>query len=326
MVKDITIKNFKSVKNLNFQAKKVNIFIGEPNTGKSNILEALGLFCWSHGERGPIRYKDVENLFSDNDITSPIEVDASQYHYSLKYEGSNFILNISENDKILFRKGFNQIVIPETEELRRKSVFKQYKFRVLPASASASSQQGNLTYLMPPYGSNLFDILNTNKTVKEYVKTILKENGYQLRLRIQGKEIEVTKEIDEVYYDFPYQIISDTLQRIIFYIAIIETNKASILLLEEPEAHTFPFYTKYLAERIALDESNQYFIVTHNPYFLISLVEKTNIEDLGVFVTYMEDYQTKVRPFAKEEYAELLDLNADIFFNLDKFLKHENLS
>jgi len=324
MVQDIAIKNFKSLIDLKFKAKKVNIFIGEPNTGKSNILEALGLFGWSHGDKGQIRYKSAENLFSDNDVTIPIEINASPYHYLLKYEGDKFSLNITENNKSLFRKGAGGIVITESEELRRKSIFKHYKFRT--PSTSTSPDQGNFTYLIPPHGSNLFDILNTNKKVKEYVKTVLKEHGYQLRLRMQGKEIEVTKEIDEVYYDFPYQIISDTLQRIIFYIAIVETNTNSILLLEEPEAHTFPFYTKHLAERIALDENNQYFIVTHNPYFLISLVEKTNIDDLGVFVTYMQDYQTKVRPFEKNEYAELLDLNADIFFNLDKFLKNENLS
>ena len=42
MIKNIAITNFKSIKNLSLKAKKINIFIGEPNTGKSNILEALG--------------------------------------------------------------------------------------------------------------------------------------------------------------------------------------------------------------------------------------------------------------------------------------------
>ncbi|MHA1431833.1 MAG: hypothetical protein ACTSRV_15795 [Candidatus Freyarchaeota archaeon] len=47
-----------------------------------------------------------------------------------------------------------------------------------------------------------------------------------------------------------------------------------MLVFEEPEAHAFPYYTKFLAEKIALDTSNQYFISTHNPYFLLSILEK----------------------------------------------------
>lgn len=44
MIKSFGIKNFKSVKNLSLECKKVNLFIGEPNVGKSNIIEALGFF------------------------------------------------------------------------------------------------------------------------------------------------------------------------------------------------------------------------------------------------------------------------------------------
>lgn len=99
--------------------------------------------------------------------------------------------------------------------------------------------------------------------------------------------------------------------------AAIETNKDSILLFEEPEANTFPYYTKQLAERIAADESNQYFLVTHNPYFLNSLVQQTRIEDLNVFVTYMEDYQTKVRKLSEDDFSKILDLDKEVFYNLD---------
>lgn len=41
MVKSITIKNYKSIKELNLELGKVNVFIGENGSGKSNILEAM---------------------------------------------------------------------------------------------------------------------------------------------------------------------------------------------------------------------------------------------------------------------------------------------
>lgn len=44
MIKNLEVINFKSIKNLKLDCKRVNVFIGEPNTGKSNILESLGIF------------------------------------------------------------------------------------------------------------------------------------------------------------------------------------------------------------------------------------------------------------------------------------------
>ena len=44
-IKHIEITNFISIKHLEVNdCNKINVFIGKPNAGKSNILEALGLF------------------------------------------------------------------------------------------------------------------------------------------------------------------------------------------------------------------------------------------------------------------------------------------
>ena len=44
-IKNIEIKNFKSIRHQTIDdCRRVNVFIGYPNVGKSNILEALGLF------------------------------------------------------------------------------------------------------------------------------------------------------------------------------------------------------------------------------------------------------------------------------------------
>lgn len=41
MIKEITLKNFKSFKNLNYKFENINIFIGGNGSGKSNFLDAL---------------------------------------------------------------------------------------------------------------------------------------------------------------------------------------------------------------------------------------------------------------------------------------------
>ncbi|MCK5136501.1 MAG: ATP-binding protein [Bacteroidales bacterium] len=90
----------------------------------------------------------------------------------------------------------------------------------------------------------------------------------------------------------------------IFYTIAIKSNKESLILFDEPDSNTFPFYTKFLAERIALDETNQFFITTHNPYLLLSLIEKSKIEDLNVFITQMEDYQTIVTKLNNDQNSQ----------------------
>src|SRR3984885_12655075 len=80
MIKSLQIKNFKSIKDLNLNCKRINIFVGKPNTGKSNILEALSLFSIPYDYIGHkilqncIRYEQFDNLFYDNEPSQAIEV------------------------------------------------------------------------------------------------------------------------------------------------------------------------------------------------------------------------------------------------------------
>ena len=93
----------------------------------------------------------------------------------------------------------------------------------------------------------------------------------------------------------------------------------STLLLEEPEAQVFPFYNKYLGEKIALDTSNQYFVATHNFPFLSSILQKTDPKDLRIYITYYEDYQTKVYLFPQEKFSEIYEMEESFFLNLKKY-------
>jgi AAA15 family ATPase/GTPase len=131
--------------------------------------------------------------------------------------------------------------------------------------------------------------------------------------------------MEDILVSYPYPLVSDTLQRVVFFLCAILSSKNSVLVFEEPEAHTFPYYTKYLAELIALDkQDNQYFIATHNPYFLEPLIAKTPVNDLNIFVTYYENYETKVRLLNQSEIQDLMQI--DIFSNLDKYINTHDRS
>lgn len=69
-----------------------------------------------------------------------------------------------------------------------------------------------------------------------------------------------------------------------------------------------------------MDESNQFFLSTHNPYVLNSIIEKTPVDQLAVFVTRMRNYETEIHPVESDRLPEMLDLSMDVFLNLDRFL------
>ena len=125
---------------------------------------------------------------------------------------------------------------------------------------------------------------------------------------------------DDIIISHPYSLASETFQRLTFYQAAILSNHGTRYSCSRNPNHTrFPYHTKYLAEQIALDENgNQYFIATHNPYFLLPVLEKANKEDVAVHIVYYEDYQTKTRELAPEDLAELAEV--DVFTNLERYL------
>ncbi len=324
MIKNVSIRNFKSIKGLDFKAKRVNVFIGEPNTGKSNILEALGMFSLGYSGTTrdvPIRYQETGDLLYHNETSLAEEtwVKADQYFYKLKGKNKLEVFEKEDkNEREVFEFDLHK---KECGPCHSNIPIKFYQFKVLEMYKAYHDSK----FLIPPHGNNLFDVLMNDKLLKSLVSGLFREKGYRLGLRLKDKEIEMTKEIEDVLYTYPYTTLSDTLQRVIFYWAIIETNKNSTILLEEPESHMSAVYVRDIADRIAHDVDNQYILVTHNPYFLTTIIEKTKPKDLAIFITRLDDYQTQLTQLTPDHITELLDLDAAVFLNLDKLVTLESV-
>lgn len=327
MIRNLEIKNFKSIKDLSFPCKKLNVFIGEPNSGKSNIIEALSLRsqnaisnrCLS---KDIFRYKSISDLFWDFNINESIEIKSddgiqSILKYGIREDGiieDQFLLYLDTNNNnasTLSHNGdCNHNIINNGTNVR------YYEFKRLQNFTSGFYQ-----HLSVPNGDNLPSLLISNPENKKWVSEFLKSKGLTLTLKPAENEILVSKFIDDEIYSYPYFSISETLQRIIFYTIALKSNSNSTILLDEPESNTFPFYTKYLAERIALDETNQFFITTHNPYLLQNLIEKSTLDDINVCIVTMKDYQTKVVSLNENQISKVLDFNSDVFFNLENVIE-----
>jgi AAA15 family ATPase/GTPase len=323
MIKNLHIQNFKSIKDLKLDCSRVNVFIGEPNTGKSNILEALAIRSASYtgfNIKPFVRYEKMNNLFYDNAIDKKVII---------LYDEDELVISISPHDKfdITFNKkldtGFQRFYslaynyldfIYNTPNPVNDAEIKSFSFKQMDSYSGLASD-----FLRPPYGDNLYAILESKNNIYEFVADLLFSYGYELVLRSGENKIEILKRGKRLI-SFPYVLVADTLQRVIFYYTAIETNSDSVLVFEEPEAYIFPFYNKFLAERIALYNSNQFFIATHNPTFLINLIEQTPDEELTVFITYYdkENYETKVIPLKGKEADKLLEYGSSLFMNLDR--------
>ncbi len=311
MIKQIEIKSFKSIGSIKIKCNRINIFISPPNTGKSNILEALAYLSYYLAPKTNdainldnfVRLNHSSDLFYDNEVSQPINIKFDDFSLKIRYKDT------LQND--LFNK--DQKIDPVNY---KGPSIKYYKFIERELFQSTFSD-----YLLPSDGKNLFFILLTHKHFRELISDILKPFNLSLGLRKTEYKIEISKTIDGITISYPYKTISDTLKRLIFHIIAMETNSNSVIVFEEPEVHAFPYYTKFFAEKVALDKNskNQYFFSTHNPYFLIPLLQKT--KEVNVYATRWENFQTKIYLLNNEE---ILSHDSDIFFNLDNLIDDEN--
>ena len=324
MITKLSVSNFKSIQQLDIDCKKVNLFIGEPNTGKSNILESLALMSWcsNTGEMSDfVRFQTQDNLFYDGLLDYVIHISLS---ISQGKPNCDLYIRFLDDKFRFFKKPNDEpfITMDYKGGMSRSMIYddnaniKFYRFK-----DKQKYDEKEPGILKPPDGTNLFSVVFGSENLRETMKEFFKKYGLRLVLRPQERLFELQKQKDDLVFSIPYSLSSDTLRRIIFYTVAIDSNKNSTLVFEEPESNSFPYYTKYLGERIALDETNQFFIATHNPYLLSAIIEKSRKEDVQVFITYFKDFQTHVKPLSPDNVVELME--ADPFFNIEHFIEEE---
>ena len=327
MIKRLAIENFKSIRSLELECRRVNVFIGEPNTGKSNILEALGLLSFIPYGAGSetielqdyLRTNEPYQLFHNYNVKEKIRITINGEELIGNFDKLRGAILLS------FSGARISIITPKKAQVLHEgplpptiTSIRFYRFK-----REVTFWRSRLPFLSPPDGRNLPNVLALNPSLRDIVRDILEDYDQELVINEFEPSLSVMWRFNGVLRLLPYELVSDTLRRLIFHLAAIESNEGAVITMEEPEAHAFPAYTKYLAERVALDERNQYFITTHNPYFLLSLVERTPVRELAVYITYLRGYETKVKLLSEEELGELLDMTSDVFFNLDIFTPGE---
>lgn len=321
----LKICNFRSIKNCTLSdLRRINLFIGKPNTGKSNIIEALSLFSLPYLKENAakkltnlIRVEDGAELFNNGNTGGEILVKTNLGECRLSYDvQTGLLVHLAfpnHNYKFNINKKF------EIKGGRKNGLFespvKQYSYNENVIYKKAHSR-----YLIPPYGYNIFGIIEEYPDIKKQVIELFKQFNLQIAFDRGSQTIKViqSRHNNNIFL-LPYNSVASTIQRSIFYLSAILSNEKSILLFENPEAHVFPSYLTRFTHEMIHKTDNQYFVATHSPFILNDLLENARNE-LAVFVVYYEECQTKIKQLSDKELHEVYQSGVDFFTNGKSFV------
>ena len=344
-IDNIEIKNFKSIQQAEIKdCRRVNILIGYPNVGKSNILEAIGLLTFIRqkrpiGLKGLVRFEKLTQLFNYSNIQKPAIIKFTEnFSLNILYEDEEklllYLIDDRDNNPLYTTYGFGLKVGNESlnsgstsevdnfsgrfKELTSFNV-KPYKFfdsKIFNKNISALE-------LNIPDGKNMFEVIINNPELRNEFRELLKPYDLDLIIDSSASDIKISPKMkDGVIHTMPISLMADTLARLIFFKTAMISNKNSVLVFEEPEAHMFPPYIAKFTTDVMFDKNdNQYFIATHSPFVLNDFMEEMDKNDLSIYVVGLNDGETVIRRLTDEQITEIYKYGIDLFFNLEDYLK-----
>ncbi len=265
MIKHLQIKNYKSIKQLDLDCSRINVFVGRPNVGKSNILEALALdqlssFLFQNAsiEKNKItsaakidlknifRVETARNLFHFHETDKPIELtmDLSLGSFGdyprLKIEhvqGEDIFLWKREgvNSVTAFTQAFEPVigkVVVDTmtkrtinSDIGYASKINHYNFNNRVYQEKLFHNEGGYMHLLPPYGNNILSIIERIPSLREKIADIFHDTGFDFVIDQAENKLRIQCKRKGVIFSVPFISIADTLQRLIFYLCAIESNQ-----------------------------------------------------------------------------------------------------
>ncbi len=326
---EITIENFKSIEKLKLNLARINILIGPPGSGKSNILEAIYLYGfpfkiietykYDEFENYPsnlfklIRFEDFVELFYnvENPIIKVGDIIFKLEDGSLKFKINNRILDLYplyESDE------FKEEI--EVIDLGKKFIpVRLYKFDKIPSNVYSSYPKSYLAEDL----SNLRKIFPILRNDKYYKK--LKED-YKISIDFETLRLY---DIDNDKF-LSFTCLSDGLTKFLILLLAVKSNirfkniynKDVLILLEEPETHMFSYLISELV-RLIIEKSNKliFVITTHNPYFVRDLILEANrkerLKEVKIFKVVRKSGKTVIdRELSGEEVYMLLSEGYDM--------------
>ena len=332
-VRHIEISNFKSLRHVSLDGcRRINVFIGAPNSGKSAILEALSLLSYIQPDNiRPItdfcRMKFGGELFFEGNKVQPIGISVDDNLFAELYSSSGSSLELAIQfgpktpqplyaKKVSLAKGNPSVhtylkEIPDAPPLIKKYIYSNNE-------CESNIPEMSLNF---PNGENLGDVMRFNPNLRGEVAKLLSHEGVKLTIDTENgavKGLRILK--DDSYYLISLHQMGDTLRRLVFYKSAIMSNRNSLLLFEEPEAHLYPPYIGvFTGDLVNTRElNNQYFISTHSELILNALLEEGR-DDLSIYVASRKNNETEVKRLEDNELRQANLSGRELLFNIESY-------
>ena len=323
-INHLEITGFKSITRLELQPSRHNVFIGESNTGKSNILEVLSLWSYvQHGEaagsaRDFVRFTRTADLFHQDAEDTSLSVTLNRTKLTLTTQGDSVEGTIRDTSapnhpprRVLGGNGHDLQLCGDPSHVGPPVLYYDFTQELLPRAALGE-------YLIPPHGSNLADLLRKDSDLHRRLSPSF--DARNLRLVAQQHQPVVFH--PGRIQPLPLHLMGESTQRFTLQMAAILSSSQAVIVLPEPETKMHPMDQQILAEQIGMDQQdNQYFITTNSEYILRSILEKSTAGSVAVHIVHSPRGITRVHTLAPEQLPELLE--HDPFANADRFLEGE---
>ncbi len=234
-IEKLQIVNFKSIKNLELEEfRRINLFIGRPNIGKSNILEALSVFNLplffdknSGSINNLIRLKEPSQLFflgetKNSSIIKAIKANRRlnikcKIDFDKKFGGLEF----SFESGVFFKKEFNsyETILDFDSELNHSGASSTFASNVKDTISFSESDKSKLNdfnfrkyvflngnlfkkikdykpFLIAPHGDNLEYVIRLNPELREKINSWFSHDGLRLVLNSGQGTLEVLVDFD----------------------------------------------------------------------------------------------------------------------------------
>jgi len=303
-ITNLKINYYKSIKQtMMFDLRSPSIFIGQNNSGKSNVLDAIEFAFGDSVDGQDIFYKnadiEMDLLFDDN------EQDKNQFpearaKFVLKNQERKLIFT---NKQIEYNKSLALLFSSKVKRLDEES-FRDYK-------------QIELDY------TSLFHYPSNLDRFKAHLK------NHFPKISASRNAMDVRYENDGLYED-KRRVTIDRLgsgfRRIFTMLLYIFHPQYSIVMISEPEIHLHPAIIKKLFWALQNSDFGQIIFTTHSPLFVTPI-------SLGHVIRIVKNEQNLTIAFSidhkKYNYQRLIqELNADnleMFFT-DKVILVEGVS
>ena len=176
----LKIQNFKSIKSVELKdCRRINIFIGRPNVGKSNLLEAISLFSLPFLKYAKkkslqqfIRVENDAELFFDGNVERPIRIEYKGGSVSVTTDTKGLSIDIA-TEKGITTLPFSDLTCKKNlATLEENTPFRSYFF-----PTTFEKEKNSLSFLIPPAGTNLMSVVSQSNEMKKELTGIFAEYG-----------------------------------------------------------------------------------------------------------------------------------------------------